>query len=185
MWVTEVHDAINNTFFHDSGVSAEWHGLTVNVAAALRFGSGAVDSVTNQLFGPCYQHAMWSPSESYEEAVAGYNQFIANEVQLARNKSDQARSGHWYGGFNSLDIFGALDHLGRAMHAFSDNFAPSHTGFQIWNPPNPVLHPFEFETYVSNHRSQEKMVQYNPMRAQVMSSLLNKFKNDLIYIMKE
>jgi len=165
-------------------VSAVWHGSTIHVAADLRSGSNDVDSVTNQLVGPCYQHAMWSPSESYEMAVTGYNQFIATEVQLARTESDRARSGHWYG-INTFDIDGALNHLGRAMHAFSDNFAPSHTGFQIWNPPNPVLHPFEFETYVSNHRSQEKMVQYNPMRAQVMSSLLNKFKNDLIYIMKE
>ncbi len=65
-----------------------------------------------------YKHAMRAPYETVEEAKESYDNFLNEKIQKFANTKDYAK---------------ALRELGLGMHAIMDSWAPSHTGFQVWN----------------------------------------------------
>lgn len=74
------------------------------------------------------QHAMRGPDQSVEEAKQLYNDFVANNEEIAtRTQVD-----FWLAG-NSGYSDKALASFAAALHAVTDSTSPAHEGFQVWN----------------------------------------------------
>ena len=182
-WGADVHSAINAALagMYDE---IEWYDSEIDTVDELNDGSNAVDSIWNQVFGNEFEHGMRSAGQTVEQARTAWNNFMTSCVQEARALSDKGRKDKDAG-----DIKDALVLLGKAVHALADSFAPPHAGFQEWNPPYWVAVPIpgveDFWDYVDAHTSAETFAHYEEMRDSVNNAIINRFRADFLYIIKE
>jgi len=72
-----------------------------------------------------YKHALRIPGQKAEEAWTKANDFVRNEIELARGLEDA--------GYHQ----DALRRLSNAIHTMQDSTSPSHAGFQEWDNDGP------------------------------------------------
>ena len=68
-----------------------------------------------------FRHAMSAPGQSAAQAWAASNEFVRNEIGVARDLEGKGQHEQ------------ALGHLGNAMHTMQDSTSPAHMGFQEWD----------------------------------------------------
>jgi hypothetical protein len=81
-----------------------------------------------------FQHAMRGPDQTVTEAEQLYDDFVANNEDMATQTQVQ----FWLAG-NPGYSNKALAEFAAALHAILDSTSPAHAGFQVWNWRNPAL----------------------------------------------
>jgi RHS repeat-associated protein len=169
LWPVEVHQD-----FLDSWLPIGYNSYNcgncckLNVRALLKASSDAADSWWNQLDGDANEHAMGNygpPTQTPEQAQAGYDGFIATKLEIANSLANQARS--TASAYTKCNLRKqALAELGRAHHAYADSYSPSHVGFQTWLPLSYFYYDlFAWYGYINAHQSQETMSVYQSLKS--------------------
>ena len=103
--------------------------------------SAYTDRFANQDAAHSFQHGMrGDPNQSPEAAAADTRRFISDQVELAVKAQLAGESGHPGVVFNHVNgvqyaseyAYDAMFQLGQAIHAATDTFTPTHTGYQLW-----------------------------------------------------
>jgi hypothetical protein len=81
-----------------------------------------------------YKHGMSSPGQTPTQAWEKANEYVRNEIQLARELEGKNKHAE------------ALVHLGNAIHTMGDTTSPMHQGYQTWHEDRSDLKKYKEHT---------------------------------------
>ncbi|MGH9928569.1 MAG: hypothetical protein ACREA9_04970, partial [Pyrinomonadaceae bacterium] len=122
------------TWIHELIIDNAYPGLTEQERYAIKLGSWYVDYMGTGFGGTlsegnANEHAMRGTTQTYLEAVAGYQNFIDSKNAEAAASNGVIASG----------VDQGLVAFGGATHPIADNTSPAHSPFQVYQgPPVPV-----------------------------------------------
>jgi RHS repeat-associated protein len=121
-WPTEIHNEIIDNAFPN---------LSNRQRQILKDISAKQDSVTSGGQGTdvAYEHAMRNANQTVAEAKALYDNYVANQGDIAQDAQMD-----WYLQEPDWPALSdeALGDFGKALHAVLDSTSPAHEGFQVW-----------------------------------------------------
>jgi hypothetical protein len=117
LWPTDTHNQIIEKALKDKLSDAE--------RKVLKDESKKVDR--DHSTAGAFKHGMRAPGQSVENARAAHQNYISSNLKEAIKQQ------------NAGNRTGALQALGRGIHALTDGTSPSHAGYQVWGGlPNPL-----------------------------------------------
>jgi hypothetical protein len=198
LWEKDVHYTIIDRWLDKSYETFRWRCCQINVRELLKDGSDHLDGTPFPGFANLvwpgfleaqrsensYEHAMSSWRETPSEAEAKYHAFLAESIQRAKERSDQARLKQ---NIACALLQVSIRELGRAYHAYSDSLSPAHKGFQPWYGPldgTLQMDPAWWFEFAQKHHSLETMSVFKGMAETAVNSVREKFQSDLDYILQ-
>jgi hypothetical protein len=114
-------------------------GLSDTEMIHIKLGSGYVDYYGTNFGGTlaesnANEHAMRMTGQTFDQAVAGYTDFI-----LSKNAEAISLEQATGGGDNDPTHLASLRAFGEATHPTTDNISPAHSGMQVYQGAPPTL----------------------------------------------